>query len=153
MEKENSMAGKMFEVQPIRPDVPIYPIGVAARLLNVHPRTLRTYEAQGLIHPAQVGSRRMFSANDIQWVACLRSYIHDEGISIPGLKKLLRLIPCWEIADCPAEIHECCEARVDRAVPRTLHKVGDIAAETAAREADTEKRETGTQKKKRRSSG
>jgi len=147
------MAGKWSEIQPMRPDVPIYPIGVAARLLNVHPRTLRIYEAEGLIHPAHVGSRRMFSANDIQWITCLRSFIHDEGISIPGLKKLLGLIPCWEIADCPAEIHECCEARVDRAVPRTLHKVGDVAAVRTAREADMEKRKTGMQKKKRRSSG
>ena len=147
------MAGKRSEIQPMRPDVPIYPIGVAARLLNVHPRTLRIYEAEGLIHPAHVGSRRMFSANDIQWITCLRSFIHDEGISIPGLKKLLGLIPCWEIADCPADIHECCEAGVDRAVPRTLHKVGDVAAVQAAKEADMEKRKTGTQKKKRRSSG
>ena len=146
------MASKMSEIQPMRPDVPIYPIGVAARLLNVHPRTLRIYEAEGLIHPAHVGSRRIFSANDIKLITCLRSCIHDEGISIPGLKKLLGLIPCWEIADCPAEIHEYCEARVDRALPRTLHKVGDVAAVRAAKEADMEKSKTGTQKK-RRSSG
>jgi len=137
----------------MRPDTPIYPIGVAARLLNVHPRTLRIYESEGLINPAHVGSRRMFSANDIQWITCLRSFIHDEGVSIPGLKKLLDLVPCWEIADCPSEIHEYCESRVDRAVPHTLHKVGDAAAAMAAKQVDIAKRKTGTQKKKRRSSG
>ena len=147
------MAGKRSEIHPMRPDVPIYPIGVAARLLNVHPRTLRIYEAEGLIQPAHSGSRRMFSANDIQWITCLRSFIHEEGISIPGLKKLLALVPCWEIADCPADIHERCGAMVDRAVPRTLHRVGSPAAARAAKEADLEKRKTAVPKKKRRLSG
>ena len=99
------MARKKPEITPMGPDVPVYPIGVAARLLGVHPRTLRIYEAEGLIKPAHVGSRRLFSANNIQWITCLRSFIHDEGVSIPGLKKLLNLIPCWEVADCPAEVH------------------------------------------------
>jgi len=146
------MARKKHEITPMRPDVPIYPIGVAARLLGVHPRTLRIYEKEGLINPKHVGSRRLFSANDIQWINCLRSFIHDEGISIPGLKKLLNLIPCWEVANCPADIHEHCEARVDMAAPKTLHKVGDAAAIREAKEADQEKRKTATQKKKRQSS-
>lgn len=137
----------------MRPDVPVYPIGVAARLLNIHPRTLRIYEKEGLIEPAHVGSRRMFSANDIQWVTCLRSLIHDDGISIPGLKKLLNYAPCWELADCPPDVHECCEARVDRALPRTLHRAGDTAARLEAKEEDRKKRKTAAQKKKHRASG
>jgi len=147
------MARKKTEIMPMRPDVPVYPIGVAARLLGVHPRTLRIYEAEGLIHPTQVGSRRLFSANNIQWINCLRSFIHDEGVSIPGLKKLLNLVPCWEVANCPSEVHEQCEARVDRAAPRTLHKVGDAAAVLEAKEADRQKSKTAAQKKKRQSSG
>lgn len=147
------MARKRTEIQAIRSDVPIYPIGVAAKLLNVHPRTLRIYEQEGLIKPALVGSRRMFSADDIQWINCLRTFIHQEGISIPGLKKLLDFIPCWEVAGCPAEVHERCAARVDRAVPRTLHTVGDAAARAKAKEADQRKKELPGQKKKHRSSG
>ncbi|GAB4344973.1 MAG: hypothetical protein Kow0089_21790 [Desulfobulbaceae bacterium] len=147
------MARRKPDVEPMKPDVPVYPIGVAARLLGIHPRTLRIYEAEGLIHPAHVGSRRLFSDNDIQWIRCLRSFIHDEGVSIPGLKKLLDLIPCWEVAGCPPEVHEYCEARVDRAVPRTLHKVGDAAAAREAKEEDVRKRKKGGQKKKRSSSG
>ena len=146
------MARKRSEIQAIRSDVPIYPIGVAAKLLNVHPRTLRIYEQEGLIKPTIVGSRRMFSADDIQWITCLRTFIHEEGISIPGLKKLLEYIPCWEVAGCPVEIHERCAARVDRAVPRTLYPVGDVAARLEAKEQDKEKKEVPAQKKKRRSS-
>lgn len=137
----------------MRSDVPIYPIGVAAKLLNVHPRTLRIYESEGLIQPTLVGSRRMFSADDIQWITCLRTLIHEEGISIPGLKKLLEFAPCWEIADCPQDIHEVCGGRVDRAVPRTVHKAGDAAARHEAKEVDRSKDKAADQKKKQGSSG
>jgi len=149
------MARKKHEIQPMRPDVPVYPIGVAARLLGVHPRTLRIYENEGLIHPAHVGSRRMFSDNDIKLIGCLRSFIHDDGVSIPGLKKLLNLVPCWEVSSCPADVHEHCEARIDKAVPKTLHKVGDDVAAREAKEADKERRrkKTAVQRKKRQSSG
>lgn len=147
------MARKRTEIQAIRSDVPIYPIGVAAKLLNVHPRTLRIYEQEGLIKPALVGNRRMFSADDIQWINCLRTFIHEEGVSIPGLKKLMEYIPCWEVAGCPATIHEQCTARVDKAVPRTLHPVGDVAARVEAKEKDKQNREKPGQKKKRLFSG
>ena len=147
------MARKRTEILAIRPDVPIYPIGVAAKLLNVHPRTLRIYENAGLIKPTLVGNRRMFSADDIQWITCLRTFIHEEGISIPGLKKLLDFIPCWEVAGCPAEIHQQCAAQVDRALPRTLHPVGDVVASLEAKEHDRLKRGAPDQKKKHSSTG
>ena len=147
------MARKKPEVKPMRPDMPIYPIGVAARLLGIHPRTLRIYEAEGLINPAHVGKRRLFSANDVQWITCLRSFIHNEGISIPGLKKLLDLVPCWEVAGCPAHVHEQCEAKIDRAMPRIPHRVGDEVSARDAREAERQRRKSVAQKKKHRSSG
>ena len=147
------MARKRTEIQAIRSDVPIYPIGVAAKLLNVHPRTLRIYEQEGLIKPTLMGNRRMFSADDIQWINCLRTFIHEEGVSIPGLKKLLEYIPCWEVAGCPAAIHEQCTARVDKAVPRTLHPVGDVAARVEAKGKDKQTGKKPGQKKKRLFSG
>ncbi|MGD9947985.1 MAG: MerR family transcriptional regulator [Desulfobulbus sp.] len=147
------MARKKTELQAIRSNVPIYPIGVAAKLLNVHPRTLRIYEQEGLIEPKMVGQRRMYSADDIQWITCLRTFIHEEGISIPGLKKLLEYIPCWEVAGCPSGVHQHCLARVDRCVPKTLHKVGDAAARMQAKEVDVQNRKEIGQKKKHQSSG
>ena len=127
---------KKSDIQPLTAETPIYPIGVAAKLLNVHPRTLRIYEDEGLITPAHKGQRRMFSENDITWVGCLRRMIHEQGISISGIKKLLELAPCWEISDCPAEVCVGCAASVDRALPRSLRLAGDKRAEKAARAAE-----------------
>ena len=139
---------KKSDVHPLTPDTPIYPIGVAAKLLNVHPRTLRIYEDEGLISPAHKGTRRMFSDNDISWISCLRKMIHEHGISISGIKKLLDLAPCWEIAECPAEVCEECTASVDRAIPRAIRLAGDKRAEKAARDAERREEITGTDHKK-----
>lgn len=140
---------KKTVVKPLRPDMAIYPIGVAAKLLDVHPRTLRIYEEEGLIKPDHRGARRLFSPNDIKWIFCLRSMIHDQGISIPGLKRLLALAPCWEIAECPPEVVENCEAKVDLAPPRSIRKLGDAESEKRAKaeEVKVRKKQGGTDKK------
>ncbi|THB76350.1 MAG: MerR family transcriptional regulator [Desulfobulbaceae bacterium] len=119
---------------------PVYSIGVAAQILNVHPRTLRIYEDEGLIKPARKGNRRYFSQNDVVWIDCLRKMIHDEGISIPGIKKLLRYAPCWEITDCPKEVCEPCTAKVDQVVPSKLRVAGDKVAEQKAWEQEAAER-------------
>ncbi len=95
----------------------IYPISVAAKLLSVHPRTLRIYENEGLIKPARQGNKRYYSNDDIAWVNCLRDLIHEKGISIPGIKLLLELTPCWKIKQCPPEVREQCSAFVDQTIP------------------------------------
>ncbi len=89
-------------------DLPVYPMGVAANILDVHPRTLRIYEAEGLISPQRSGGKRMFSKNDLMRVECLRKLIHEENLSIPGIKKLLEFTPCWKLKDCPHEKRKRC---------------------------------------------
>ncbi|MGA7276531.1 MAG: MerR family transcriptional regulator [Desulfocapsaceae bacterium] len=137
---------KKVEIQPITAETPVYSIGVAAQILGVHPRTLRIYEDEGLVKPARKGNRRFFSANDITWIGCIRTMIHEEGISIPGIKKLLRYAPCWEITDCPREVCEPCTAKVDIAVARSLRLAGDLEAEKKAKAKDVAMREKETAK-------
>lgn len=98
-------------------DKAIFPISVAAKLLDVHPRTLRIYEEEGLLLPSRQGNKRYFSQDNIEWVRCLRRLIHEEGISIPGVKKLLELVPCWELKKCSREKRQSCTCFVDRSLP------------------------------------
>lgn len=146
------MVRKKSKVEPLKNDLSIYPIGVAAKLLDVHPRTLRIYEEEGLIKPIREGNRRLYSTNDITWISCLRRLIHDEGISIPGIKKLLRYATCHEIADCPKEIHCTCDAVVDNAIPRSLRLAGDAAAEKKAKERDIAARQQSQETEKKEKS-
>ena len=119
-------------------DKAIFTIGVAAKMLKVHPRTLRIYESEGLIKPIRQGKWRYFTMDDIKWIECLRGMIHESGISIAAIKKLLQYTPCWNIADCPFEKRKQCTAfMASGLVPRKieLHKPehvkkadGDFAA-------------------------
>jgi len=98
-------------------DRPVYPISVAAELLEVHPRTLRLYEQYGLISPRRRGKKRFFSNNDLRWIRCIREMIHEEGLNILGIKRLLTLIPCWQIKGCSEEEKESCSAYYDKTDP------------------------------------
>lgn len=94
----------------ISQDEPIFTIGMAAKILEVHQRTLRNYEESGLVQPARRGKWRYYSMRDIKWIECLREMIHSHGISINAVKKLLSYTPCWNIIDCPFEKRQRCSA-------------------------------------------
>jgi MerR family transcriptional regulator/heat shock protein HspR len=96
---------------------PVYTIGTAAELMGVHPRTLRLYEDGGLIRPARKNNRRFYSVNDLKWITCVRYLIHEKGLNQEGLRRLLALMPCWEIKACPSEAKDACAAWQDRSTP------------------------------------
>ncbi len=99
----------------------IFTIGIAAQMLDVHPRTLRIYEEEGLIKPLRKGKWRYYTMNDIKWIECLREMIHEHGISIAAVKKLLQYTPCWNITDCPFEKRKQCTAFMSNGlVPRKI---------------------------------
>lgn len=96
---------------------PVYTISTAAELLGVHPRTLRLYEDGGLLYPARKNNRRFYSTNDLKWIRCIRYLIHKKGLNQEGLRRLLALIPCWEIMGCSPEAQANCIAAQDRSTP------------------------------------
>jgi MerR family transcriptional regulator/heat shock protein HspR len=96
---------------------PVYTIGTAAEILSVHPRTLRLYEDGGLVRPARKNNRRFYSSNDLQWISCIRYLLHEKGLNQEGLRRLLALIPCWEINGCPPDARANCAAWQDRSSP------------------------------------
>lgn len=89
----------------------IYPIGIAAELLGVHPRTLRIYEDAGLLKPMRRRGRRYYNEEDLSWLVCIRQLIHDEKISVEGLRRLVRLQDCWEIRGCGGRQRARCGRR------------------------------------------
>ena len=96
---------------------PLYSIGMAAELLGVHPRTLRLYEQGGLLRPARRNNRRFYSNNDLRWIKAIRYLIHERGLNQEGLRRLLALIPCWEIMNCPPKNWERCPAYMNKSAP------------------------------------
>jgi MerR family transcriptional regulator/heat shock protein HspR len=107
---------------------PLYTIGTAAELLKVHPRTLRLYEQFGLLRPFRKNNRRFYSENDITWVQCIRYLIHTKGLNQEGLRRLLGLIPCWDLKGCSEAERAACSAYQNRSMP-----CWEVASSTCAK--------------------
>ncbi len=75
-------------------------IGEAARLLNLHPQTLRFYEREGLVKPMKRRGRRYFSPWELEWIRCMREIMKRERLSTSAMRRLLKLQPCWKITGC-----------------------------------------------------
>ena len=74
-------------------DEPLYLIGVAAKLCEMHPQTLRTYERIGLVVPVRVGSKnRMYSQNDIKRLKRIQEYTQHMGVNLAGVEVILDLL-------------------------------------------------------------
>src|SRR6266542_5820729 len=74
------------------PSHPVYIISVAASLVQVHPRTLRIYEDEGLIAPARTPSNiRLYSEDDIRRVLWIRHLTQDRGVNLAGVRILFEL--------------------------------------------------------------
>ncbi len=97
---------------------PLYPIGTAARMLNVSVHTLRLYEREGLILPHRKDTgHRLYSNADIERVRCIRESINNKKISIEGIKTIYSLIPCWNIKKCPEAERNSCQAFLNHSNP------------------------------------
>ncbi len=90
----------------MREKMPLYPMGIAAELLGVHPRTLRIYESQGLVKPQRKGGKRYYSESEIARIRCIKSLL-NQGMGIEGVKRLYSLAPCWRVVGCNEKRESC----------------------------------------------
>lgn len=111
---------------------PLYTLKVAASQVGLSPRTLRLYEEAELIAPARTGGndQRLYSDQDLRWLRCIRDMIHGEKLTVPAIRRLLDLIPCWEIRHCSAEQSAACAAALN--IPRMARHGRADVAEAAA---------------------
>ena len=95
-------------------DQAVYGIAVAAQQVGLSARTLRIYEQEGLIRPArQSGDQRLYSEQDLIWIRCISELIHGHSLTTVGIRRLLDLIPCWEIKHCPEDVAARCASHLN----------------------------------------
>jgi MerR family transcriptional regulator, heat shock protein HspR len=71
---------------------PKYLISVIAKLLGVHPQTLRMYERMGLIQPSRSqGNMRYYSEDDIQRFKRILTLTRHMGVNLAGVEIIIRL--------------------------------------------------------------
>jgi len=73
-------------------DRELYFISVAARMLGMHPQTLRKYERLGLVQPTRtVGSMRLYSREELERLRIIKHLVDDSGINLAGVQRLLSI--------------------------------------------------------------
>ncbi len=71
----------------------VYIISVAARILDMHPQTLRKYERLGLISPGRtLGMLRLYSAEDIRKLRLIRQLVGNLGLNLAGVEFTLKMV-------------------------------------------------------------
>ncbi len=71
----------------------VYIISVAARILEMHPQTLRKYERLGLINPDRTGGMlRLYSREDIRKILLIRHLMDNLGLNLAGVEFALNLV-------------------------------------------------------------
>src|SRR6187397_3749612 len=70
----------------------LYFISVAARMLGMHPQTLRKYERLGLVQPTRtIGSMRLYSREELERLKLIKRLVDDGGINLAGVQRLLSI--------------------------------------------------------------
>ena len=73
-------------------DEDLYFISMAARMLGMHPQTLRKYERLGLVQPSRtIGSMRLYSREELARLKAIKRLVDDAGINLAGVQRLLSI--------------------------------------------------------------
>lgn len=77
---------------PQRFSEPLFVISVAARLVEMHPQTLRKYEREGLIAPSRTsGNLRLYSDQDIERLRQVKYLVEERSMNLAGVQMALEL--------------------------------------------------------------
>jgi MerR family transcriptional regulator/heat shock protein HspR len=70
----------------------VFMISVAAELADMHPQTLRLYEARGLITPQRSPKNtRLYSQRDVEQLRRIQQMTTEEGLNLAGVQTVLEL--------------------------------------------------------------
>ena len=73
-------------------DEPVYLISIVAKILDIHPQTLRQYERENLIAPSRSDGRiRLYSQRDIDRIKLILRLTREMGVNLAGVDVALRL--------------------------------------------------------------
>ena len=72
---------------------PLYYIGVVAKMLDLHPQTLRHYERIGLVVPQRTeGNVRLYSQRNVDRLQKINRLTSELGVNLAGVEVILNLL-------------------------------------------------------------
>src|SRR5271157_1970448 len=90
-ERRRREAARVTRVE-VETDRGVFMISVAAELANMHPQTLRMYEARGLIEPQRSPKgTRLYSQEDVEKLRRIQEMTAELGLNLAGVERVLAL--------------------------------------------------------------
>jgi MerR family transcriptional regulator/heat shock protein HspR len=75
------------------PQEGLYIISVAARILDMHPQTLRKYERVGLVRPSRtVGMLRLYSEDDVTQLRLIKHLVEQLRLNLAGVELVMDMM-------------------------------------------------------------
>ena len=102
----------------------VFMISVAAELADMHPQTLRVYEARGLIEPKRSPKgTRLYSQADVDLLRRIQEMTVELGMNLAGVERVLEMEAKMERMAQRIEALERRNARLTRALEEELEAV------------------------------
>jgi MerR family transcriptional regulator, heat shock protein HspR len=102
----------------------VFMISVAAELAEMHPQTLRMYEARGLIEPQRSPKgTRLYSQRDVDMLRRIQEMTTDLGLNLAGVERVLELEQQLERATRRLEELEARSAQMREEMEREIEAV------------------------------
>ena len=112
----------------VEADRGVFMISVAAELAEMHPQTLRMYEARGLIEPKRSPKgTRLYSQADVERLRRIQAMTTELGMNLAGVERVLELESKLE--------------RAQRRLEALERRSRELEEEIASREAEIERLE------------
>jgi MerR family transcriptional regulator, heat shock protein HspR len=108
----------------MEPDV--YFISMAARLLEMHPQTLRKYERLGLVRPTRtIGSMRVYSRDELERLRLIKHLVDEAGINLAGVQRLLSIAEAVQRLR-PLVSQDVTRPDARRRIAQEIKRIGDM---------------------------
>jgi MerR family transcriptional regulator/heat shock protein HspR len=91
-----------------RNNQPLYPIGIASKLVGVCPATLRIWERKGLLSPSRIGKNRYYTDAEVYQLKYIKFLLREKGANLAGVKEVLEKTSCWAIKHCKQNVRDHC---------------------------------------------
>ena len=102
----------------------VFMISVAAELAEMHPQTLRMYEARGLISPKRSKKNtRLYSYEDVEQLRRIQQMTAEEGLNLAGVETVLELERQLQRARDEVAKMRARAAELEREMDRELERV------------------------------
>ena len=103
----------------------LYFISMAARMLDMHPQTLRKYERLGLVTPTRtMGSIRVYTDDELERLKLIKHLVDEAGVNLAGVQRLLSIAEAVQRMRPLMQEEENPDAR--RRLAREIKKIGDM---------------------------